>query len=237
MLEKNIKFSSPLRGFIPEPKPSLTHVPQAYKKHKLFIDTESKPTVKRCIPFLDALTMGYIIPHPVDIEYFYDKENKQAFFNIHGLLPERYIKSLYGVDEHTSNQMDPELRNPKRTVDSVFKFLNPWTITTPPGYSCLFVTPSNHVLPFDLITGVVDTDQYPLGVNFPFYWTADPYTRRVIKAGDPMVMVIPFKREKWKMTTQTLKETEEHPPKSFIKWFQNIGDNYKRRFWSKKSYK
>lgn len=237
MLEKKIKFSSLLKGYIPEPKPSLNHVPKEYKKHKLFIESESNPTVKRCIPFLDALTMGYIVPFPTDIEYHYNKKEERAMFNIPSILPSRFIKSLYGVDEHTPQQINPELRNPKRTVDAVFKFINPWHIKTPPGYSCLFITPSNHVLPFDLITGVVDTDEHPLNINFPFYWTADPFSTKVMRAGDPMAMIFPFKRESWKMSVGVLKEDEEQLEKDRVKWFKTLSDNYKKHFWSKKSYK
>ena len=43
-----------------------------------------------------------------------------------------------------------------------------WTIITPPGWSCLFVSPLNRPNGlFEVIAGIVDTDTYPVPVNFP----------------------------------------------------------------------
>lgn len=230
-----IIFKSPLKGYISDPKPSVTHIPNGYKDLPLFQQTETKPTVKRCIPFLDALTSGYIIPHPVDIEMFYNQETENILFS----APQEFnhFSDLIGIKEHLKFQITPELMHPRRTIDAVFKFMNPWTVVTPPGYSCIFMTPANHVLPYDLITGVVDTDTYPARINFPFYWTKSVDQRTVIKEGSPMVMIIPFKRESWKMQTEECKETEKESNKNHLSRFKFIADNYKRLFWRKKSYK
>lgn len=231
-----IIFKSPLKGYISEPKPAVTHIPQGYKDLPLFKQTETMPTVKRCIPFLDALTSGYIIPHPVDTEMFYNKEKGDILFTV-GSQEFEQFSDLIGVKEHEKFQITPELMHPRRTIDAVFKFINPWTVITPPGYSCIFMTPANHVLPYDLITGVVDTDIYPTRVNFPFYWTKSVDERTIIKEGSPMAMVIPFKRESWKMQTEECKMTNEERSKHQLSRFKFLADNYKRLFWRKKSYK
>lgn len=236
MLEKKIIFSSPLKGFISEPKPSLMHVPKPYKDLPLFQVTETQSTVKRCMPFLDALTTGYIIPFPIDIELILDEEAKEIKFNMHQNIPNEFYH-LVGVTSHDSSQISKEMMNPKKTIDAIFKFSNPWKIKTPPGYSCLFVTPFNHVVPFDLITGIVDTDSYPLHIDFPFYWTHKLEKRFLIKEGSPMVMIFPFKRESWKIETKVCKVS--HLKKSLLELniFKKIADNYKTLFWKKKSYK
>lgn len=235
-MNKKITFTSPLKGFIPEPQPSLLHVPKPYKDLPLFVNTETKSTVKRCVPFLDALTTGYIIPFPIDIEVYLDVDNNEIKF----LLPSQILykfDELIGVHAHNEYQISDDMKNSRRTLNTVFKFLNPWQINTPKGYSCLFITPFNHVLPFELITGVVDTDTYPKNVQFPFYWTRDLNQRTVLKAGSPMVMVFPFKRESWKMETKVCKLTQEKRDLISLDIFKKIADNYKSRFWSKKSYK
>tara|TARA_R100000353_G_scaffold20274_1_gene18383 strand:+ start:15776 stop:16477 length:702 start_codon:yes stop_codon:yes gene_type:complete len=232
----NIIFKSPLKGYISEPKPALQHIPKAYKDLPLFIDAEANPTVKRCVPFLDALTSGYIIPHPTDVEMYYNKDKGDILFTV-AAQEFHQFSDLIGVKEHEKFQISPELMHPRRTIDAVFKFVNPWTIITPPGYSCIFITPANHVLPYDLITGIVDTDTYPETVNFPFYWTKSVDQRTLIKEGSPMAMVIPFKRESWKMKTEECKLTIEQRSKRKLSFFNLIADNYKRKFWNKKSFR
>ena len=231
-----ITFKSTLKGYIAEPKPSLFHIPQSYKDLQRHIDAQAKPTVKRCIPFLDALTTGYIIPFPTDIEIFYDKEENAIKFQAGMNLPLE-LSRLIGVSEHDSYQITENMMSPKRTINKVFKFINPWIVNTPPGYSCLFVTPFNHILPFELISGVVDTDTYPLRVSLPFYYTGDINTNILIKEGSPMAMVFPFKRESWTSETKLFIENEEESRKQLLNIFKRVADNYKKLFWSKKSYK
>lgn len=228
-----IKFISPLKGYIEDPKPSLLHIPKEYKEMATYTETS---TVKRCIPFLDALTSGYILPFSTDILYEYNIEKQQCYFKINENIPPEFSNYLV-VEEHGLHQVSPQLRSNKRTVEGIFKFKNPWIIKTPPGYSCLFLTPLNHVLPFELISGVVDTDSYEDPVHFPFYWIANPHENKLMKAGTPMVMVVPFKRESWKMTCQSTEMPDTKARLKILKYFKLYFDNYKKNSWKKKSYK
>ena len=118
------------------------------------------------------------------------------------------------------------------------KLLNPWTIKTPPGYSCLFLPPMNNSDDrFSIIPGIVDTDTFPYEINFPIIINGDKYPilETVIKIGTPIVQVIPFKREKWKMKIIT-----KSPKEGKKNWFalkSKIIDVYKTKWWSKKSWK
>jgi len=235
---KTIKFSSPLKGYVAEPKPSLQFIPETFKKMPgLLKNKEVYSTVKKCIPFLDAFTTGYIIPFQTDIDYIYDKKIDECRFDLNLAIPNEFLEYLK-VEEHHSLQISKELRNPRATIDIVLKFSNSWTIKTPPGYSCIFVTPFNHPLPFELVTGVVDTDLYELPINFPFYWTADPKKDHVLKQGTPMAMVIPFKREDWKIELSNVSDNEKNKLNlKRLGYFSKVFDNYKSKFWTKKSYK
>ena len=91
------------------------------------------------------------------------------------------------------------------------KFVNPWIIETPPGYSCLFTAPfNNRDDRFEIVTGIVDTDTYNLPVHFPFVVNTDKYNElnTIIKKGTIIAQVIPFKRDAWQMSVKPLKENE-----------------------------
>ena len=113
------------------------------------------------------------------------------------------------------------------------KFLNPWIIKTPPGYSCLFVPPLNNADDrFSIIPAIVDTDSFTMWINFPFIVNGDKYPvlDTELKKGTPYVQVIPFKRDSWKMKIEEQKEVE----KMWLgKYFLKKLHNYKQTFWNK----
>lgn len=229
-----IKFSSHVKEYVAPPGPALNYIPEEYKKIPKFIDNNlNKKTVKGCIPFLDALTCGYIIPFPFDIYFSYSAEEQAVNFFVPEILPEELRE--YGVSAHPDFNMPTDARYDKRTVDVIFKFLNPWNIQTPPGYSCLFTTPFNRNTPFKIIDGVVDTDEFTLPINFPFYWTNPSNQNFLLEKGSPMVLVIPFKREEWKseIVYQESSVNSEIRKKTFTTFI----NTYKNKFWRKKSYK
>ena len=244
-MTKEIIFTSPLEGILDSPQPSLLNIPDAYKNLSKRMDEVQgrlpRHTVKSCIPFLDALTVGYIISFPVDICFTVkeEKNDKGEISHIvdwlmHPDLPQEYKKYI-SINTHDGIQMPSELRSKHRTLDVIFKIINPWHIKTPPGYSCIFTTPFNRNLPFEIIDGIVDTDDFPQNINFPCFWTETPLIgETIIQKGTPLALVIPFKREEWKMRTVN---GEVNSPKSFLKWASVFMDNYKKLVWKKKSYK
>jgi len=243
MINNEIIFTSPLEGIIDPPKPSLLTIPESYKNLSKRID-EKDPlakSVKACIPFLDALTVGYIISFPVDFCFTVqeEKNNKGEVRHhvqgyVHSDMPEEYFK-YFEIQTHEEKQMPPSLRSSYRTIDIIFKILSPWHIKTPSGYSCIFTNPFNRNTPFKIIDGIVDTDSFPLTINFPAFWTKDPSVKEtVIKKGTPLALVIPFKRQQWKM--KTIKK-EVNLPQIKFKYASLLKDNYKKLFWNKKSFK
>ena len=89
------------------------------------------------------------------------------------------------------------------------KILNPWIITTPPGYSTLFVPPLNNSDDrFSIIAGIVDTDTFKNEINFPIVINGDKYEilDTIIERGTPYVQCIPFKRDAWKMEIKTIED-------------------------------
>lgn len=221
------------------PKLIKLNIPDWFKKLEHNIE---KRTVKGCIPFLQTLTYGYVLTLPQD---FYLKHNSFNKDEIKTTLTASF-ESDFGYnlnikdrqEQHGTEQIKGSSYNKKNSNLPINKFLNPWLIKTPPGYSCLFVPPLNNTDDrFSIIPGIVDTDTFPLFINFPFVVNGDKYPvlDTELKKGTPYVQIIPFKRDSWKMDIGEIKESDENNlwwKKG--KYFLNMLHNYKNLFWNKK---
>jgi hypothetical protein len=87
---------------------------------------------------------------------------------------------------------------------------------------------------FEIIAGVVDTDVYLNVINFPFILHKRD-EQFMIKKGEPMIQVIPFKRESWKSWSGFY--YEKLHSKTLNSLTSKFIDRYKSMFWSKKSFK
>jgi hypothetical protein len=217
------------------PKPASSFIPEWYKKLESYMSGNKKPsgdgtttaTAKRCMPVFDAITGGYIIVSAADV-FVSQKEtedgNKIPYFEW----------SNYGLIQFHPVEQMPE--HPQRGANMAYpKWINPWAIKTPKGYSTLFVQPMHRESVFTILPGIVDTDTYSAAVNFPFVIN-DPNFEGLIPKGTPIAQVIPFKREGWQMEIGSMKELVEQnsiTQKLQTKFF----DRYKSMFWSRKEYK
>lgn len=173
---------------IPQPYRAAKHTPDWFKKLPPKIGGVDKllnSTIKRCMPFLDAMSVGWIIPLAADVEFI---SNGPGNVN----TKSEFYKKM--VDSHTHQQISTiEAPNPNLPKPPL-KFLNYWAIKAKPGWSVLFVPPINRPDPrFECIGGLVDCDKYFEFVNFPFFFNNPNFTG-IIPAGTPLVQAIPFKR-------------------------------------------
>lgn len=205
------------------PKSAIHFIPQWYKEMEASFPKKRTPdslsTIKKCIPVLDAMTAGYVIVSPCDV-YVSIKDGEPHY------------------DSAISNliQFHPRKQAYKHPMANDFKFpkwMNPWSIKTPKGYSCLFVPPMHNSNPwFEILEGIVDTDDYYDNVNFPFVLKT-PIDNFIIPAGTPIAQVIPFKRDAWKLVlSNNIKPAND--VRSYIN--SQFFDRYKRLFWKRKSY-
>ena len=228
---KKITFTNVLElDFFP-PKPAAKEVPDWYKNTSSYVSEQGKVisnngnsphTVKKCIPVFDAMTAGYILYTQVDIQV-----NQQDG------LPYYIWSSQDAISFHPIDQAP---LHPARNEAPYPKWNNPYAISTPPGYSTLFVPPMHNPNGiFTILPGLVDTDTYKAPVNFPFVLN-DAKWEGVIPAGTPMVQVIPIKRDAWEHKIGSDKENKEQ---SFVsaKLKTLFFNSYKRQFWSRKEYK
>jgi hypothetical protein len=205
------------------PKPAIHFIPQWYKKMEPRFPKEKKPeslaSIKKCIPVLDSMTAGYIIVSPCDV-YVSTKDGEPHYNSV--------INNVIDFHPRKQAHLHPSAN------DFMFpKWKNPWAIKTPQGYSCLFKPPAHNPNPwFEILEGIVDTDTYTAGVNFPFV-LKNPTAEFMIPAGTPIAQVIPFKRDEWKLSLSEDKES----PRGVINYLNSqFFDRYKRMFWNRKSY-
>jgi hypothetical protein len=225
----NITFTNTLPFPIDPPQPASKFIPEWYTNTDSYVNKEKKPngdggttaTIKRCIPVFDAITAGYIITSPADV-YVSVREGNQYFewasFNL--------------IRFHPIQQAP---NHPARKPYDYPKWMNPWSIKTPKGYSTLFIQPMHRESVFTIFPGVVDTDLHTATVNFPMVIN-DPNFEGLIPAGTPIAQVIPFKRDIWKMNLGSDVELEEQK-NAFQKLETRFFDRYKNMFWSRKEYR
>src|SRR5438045_1593547 len=122
-----IEFHSAWPEKLERPIPASRNIPDWYKN----LPTEASsineppdvlPTLKRCPPFLEAMSCGYIIPFCADA-IFTTEANGNLTFQATAPL----------IETH-----DPaQFRGAPFASSALVKFINPWIIRTPPGYSTL----------------------------------------------------------------------------------------------------
>lgn len=179
-------------GIIPQPYPSSKHIPDWFKALPSRIEGPSdfdNATIKRCSPFLDTMTIGYIIPLAADIYITTNEDSSHVSYEW------KFPKNM--IENHNPDQVSSP-KSPNTWVGNKppMKFLNWWMIKTPPDYSLLFVPPLNRPDPrFTCFSGIVDYPYYELEyVNFPFIFNQPNFTG-TLEAGTPLVQVIPFKKD------------------------------------------
>lgn len=234
MKNKNIHFAKVDKRVSSNfyPKPAKKLIPQWYKDMESRFpegkerNINSLSTVKKCMPVFDSLTSGYIIETWCDISIIIEDGEP------------RYRTPFEGFIEENSHPRKQAYKHPAANEFKFPKFINPWAIKTPSGYSCLFVPPMNNSNEwFECLPGIVDTDKYNAPVNFPFI-LKNPGKEIIIPAGTPIIQVIPFKRDSW---THNIFENDSELSKKadsiFFELRSKIFDSYKNKYWSPKDYK
>lgn len=183
---------------IPKPTAAGKVIPDWYKKlpsHYTSLEHDpnnpntpfelSVMTAKKCLPLLDAMSTGFVIPLSSDVHINSNHDNSQI------VARENLI--IQSCEFHNSNQIGGH-NAIKKNNGHPLKFLNRWIIKTAPGWSTLFIPPLNHFeQPFTCLAGLVDTDKYPKEVNFPAVLNVTNFKGK-IAAGTPLVIAIPIKR-------------------------------------------
>lgn len=217
--------------YIPKPIPASKMLPEWYKNMPSYVDgikihnaQGANGTIKKCMPVFDTMTTGYLILLPCDVHISRDNSG----------MPE--VTPSFGEKMVTDHSLGQAITFdiPKEYYRQLLKWTNFWKIKTPKGWSVMFVQPMHRDdLPFQILPGIVDTDEFVLSVQFPFLLKKD--FEGTLPKGTPIAQVIPFKRENWKAEygSQTSLETQK-----FLDNHSSIFENrYKKTSWKKKNYK
>jgi hypothetical protein len=203
-----------------KPSPAAQSIPDWYKRIPAVNEENLDLTIKKCVPVMDGFTSGYIFKTSSDV--MYDSETERFMDN----------STTGQVTVHPDFQIENIDLDPSLSPHP-YKWVNNFYIKTPKGYSTLFVHPLNRFdLPFQTISAIVDTDDFPLTVQFPFFIRKD--FSGLIPAGTPIIQAIPFKRDNWNLEFPN--EDESYVYKDQWKWFDPPMAKYKRFFWKKKRY-
>jgi hypothetical protein len=221
-----IKFSSPIPGIIDseivQPKPASEFIPDGWKgvpskmqppfpdendMYKYLGNNSMKRTAKTCPSFVDVFNTGYVIPAPCDIYLRYNKE--EDVYHFETAIPDIPIVI------HSQQQYLAHLKNPQH--EFIFKMDNVWSIETPKGYSIQQLPMFWHHNPdWETAYGILHTDQFhQLNIQLML---KKGVTETLIKQGEPLCYVIPYKRE-----TYDLQLVEFNIKKLITADFNNLG--------------
>jgi hypothetical protein len=220
----------------PSPRPASEYLPTWLK----LIPTLPPPyheSPKNCIPFMDTFSHGYIQELACDVEVRVNGQDETGNTIIEFLTPpaiESFGTSPIMTRGEVSGSINlmPKFPGFYRSEQS---WQSLWEPHTPEGFSTLYTHPLNRLdLPFITMSGIIDTDVYPVPGPIPFL-IKEGFSG-IIPAGTPIYQIIFIKREKWKGHKKSADESESYMMRAFFnarKYFQH---GYKKLFWQKKSF-
>lgn len=187
------------------------------------------PTAKRCLPLLDAMYQGYIIKAHCDVDVEIDDK---------GNMNTSYTSPVDPMSTHRMSTSVEFLQSVDSSFTHTFKWYSPWTVKTPKGYSCIYTHPANGgIKEIQFMTSRVDTDELNLCVSLVFY-VKKGYRRFKIKQGDPLVQVIPIKREEFELDVRaaTKEDMFENEKANWNNTLQKE-NAYRDHYWHKRKQK
>lgn len=195
-------FSKESHAISPEPTPASKNIPDWYKKQPAYGVPEedqiriggSASTIKRCMPIFDIINSGYIIYMPCDV--FIDATNPEKLQWSLPKMAGQIKKDL--VSSHSPEQVSHYPLETDKYHKDIFRIIPFWAVGTEKGYSCLFTQPFHgDPVPFRTFSGIVDTDNFIADGHYSLQ--IEKGFKGVIERGTPLVQVIPFKRDNFKM--------------------------------------
>ena len=226
----NILNFNSVGEYMPDIKPAKNYIPDWYKnikgynKNNLKIDqytNSPKLNLKSCMPFFDSFNIGYIAELAQDI-YVEIRDGSPG-------ISWRSQPDPLNVREIDENIIPV----PHGYSNTHFVWNNNNILNAKKGYSAIVTHPFNrHDLPFITLTGIMDIDVLVGNGNIPFFIKEG--FEGLIPRGTPILQIIPFKRESWKINKDESlieKNNKENNDKSrsMIGW-------YKSNRWQKKEF-
>lgn len=229
-MKKNILKHAALDEAYPKVVPTKNTIPNWFKDTTRFGNNENKTfelpakhTFKMCSAFSDSFISGYVIPLSVDLAVKQTNDGPVISWN-------------------DGNNIFVELRD--KAINSSLPIPNGYSdlhlawrikhmIKIPKGYSALLTHPLNRYdLPFLTLSGIVDGEFVVPDGNVPVFFSNE--FEGVIEAGTPILQIILFKTDSWKLEEDQsiIQEGKLNARKS-----GNVAFGwYKKNIWKKKIY-
>lgn len=213
------------KNLIPEPYPSYKKIPSWFantevvtKKSKCpfrFLHNDNKniaikSNISGCPGIIDLFSTGYIVP--AWNNFAFRNDNERLYVNWEFDLDEKY--NLHESEEQISGFIEDE----KPKYDGFSKLDSPWWVKTSPGVSILCTHPLWHrEKRFTSVSGIMHTDQCPMPMKWFFEWNTEIKNdmnssyipnEQIITKGTPLILIIPFVREKFTSKINYLEEKD-----------------------------
>jgi hypothetical protein len=222
----------------PKPYPASQNIPEWWRKEPPYIISKDNPdgkkfilenrianaSFKKCVPMLDAITSGYIVPLVADVQVRQLPDGPRITWRTH--------QPVFQAHGESSHNVVP----PLGYSNKVFKYINTWIPVTPPGYSVIISAPIGHRnLPFQAIPAIIDSDKSTLEVVNPC-WLQEGF-EGIVEAGTPMFQITPFKRDSWKSSFEYYEDGQYYGEIEEKNFNSTLINHYIKKHWSKKTYK
>ena len=231
------------KDFLPE---WYTKLPEA--KESYTFDEIVTKSVRACVPVSDLMSSGYIIRATFEVRVAEKLVNFAPAMKIQTALEVKDgnindtnaavaknsdLEKMFGLNPNGPVSIFEEPTCPMKSQDKkrgkYFKFESPWSIQTPPGYSCLVMQPYYfYNQDVQILPAIIDTDKFDKKIPVIGFLTGKSEEVRFF-CGDPLLHIIPFKRDDWEAEFTTEKILDKS------KFF--LYNAYKRIFHSPKSFK
>lgn len=192
-------------------------------------------TIVNCPGITDFLKTGYIVPAWSDMAF--RKYRGQIIFN----LSENYPDVTHGV--HVSDQYKGMKQSELPLVGGFHKVSTPWIVKTSPGISLMITHPywsRNNT--FTSVSAIVHSDKTPVVLKWFFEFNNElPDTpdvvnmnQQIIKRGTPLILLIPFKREKIKhqieyLSPENMQKMYRNTTSATVSWISDTLYNKDRK--------
>lgn len=148
-------------------------------------------TARACPAIRDWLTEGFVIPNWSE---FIIRDNGDGSYQYNMSQVVNDVQITDWVNQHDVKQVEG-MQIGTLPDGTVLKLENPWNIKTPPGWSVYMFDPFYHETHKKIrcLPGIVDTDMFH-EISFPCEINLLPGETFKLRAGTPIMHIIPFKR-------------------------------------------
>jgi hypothetical protein len=217
------------------PQLANKYLPEWYKNQKFYKyfdvvnETNITKGAKNCPAIQDEMTSGVVIPSWSDI-YIY--KNKDGTISWEVKAGNAFLTNDEWISSQHINQIEGMGLN---AIDNfgILKLISPYYYETSKGYGLRFSDPFyHHRKNIRLLPGMVETDIWH-ETNFPFEFFVDidnlNNKKLMIKAGEPLCMITPYKKETtFKLSINKFDEEFDSKQIKNLKLLYSVSNNYPR---------